>query len=70
MTSQLNLDAYFNRIQWGGSTRPSYDTLAQLVHAHMRHIPFENLDVLLGHPHRPGKPAEQARSRTPRRLLL
>lgn len=48
MTSQLNLDAYFNRIQWGGGTRPSYDTLAQLVHAHMRHIPFENLDVLLG----------------------
>ncbi|GCB02837.1 arylamine N-acetyltransferase [Ralstonia sp. SET104] len=48
MTPQLNLDAYFNRIQWGGSVRPSYDTLAQLVRAHMRHIPFENLDVLLG----------------------
>lgn len=48
MTSQLNLDAYFNRIQWGGSASPTYDTLAQLVRAHMRHIPFENLDVLLG----------------------
>ncbi|MCO5399440.1 arylamine N-acetyltransferase family protein [Ralstonia soli] len=48
MTDSINLDAYFNRIQWGGSTRPTYDTLAQLLHAHMRHIPFENLDVLLG----------------------
>ena len=48
MTSPINLDAYFNRIRWGGNTRPTYDTLAQLVHAHMQHIPFENLDVLLG----------------------
>lgn len=48
MTHSIDLDAYFNRIQWGGSTRPTYDTLAQLVGAHMRHIPFENLDVLLG----------------------
>jgi len=48
VTSSVDLDAYFNRIQWGGDTRPTYDTLAQLLRAHMRHIPFENLDVLLG----------------------
>ncbi len=48
MTASIDLDAYFNRIQWGGDTRPTYDTLAQLVRAHTRHIPFENLDVLLG----------------------
>ena len=48
MTVHLDLDAYFNRIRWGGDTRPTYETLAQLVRAHMRYIPFENLDVLLG----------------------
>ncbi|HTI46330.1 MAG TPA: arylamine N-acetyltransferase [Casimicrobiaceae bacterium] len=46
----LDLDAYFERIQWGGGTRPTYDTLAGILDAHMRHIPFENLDVLLGRP--------------------
>jgi N-hydroxyarylamine O-acetyltransferase len=48
VTPTILLDAYFHRIQWGGDTRPTYETLAQLVRAHMRHIPFENLDVLLG----------------------
>jgi N-hydroxyarylamine O-acetyltransferase len=46
----LDLDAYFERIGWGGGTRPTYDTLAGILDAHMRHIPFENLDVLLGRP--------------------
>ncbi len=48
MTTSLDLDAYFGRIGWDGMTRPSYDTLAGLVRAHMAAIPFENLDVLLG----------------------
>lgn len=48
MTPSINLDSYFNRIEWGGDVRPSYDTLAGLLRAHMLHIPFENLDVLLG----------------------
>lgn len=52
MTTPLNLDAYFERIHWGGDTRPVYDTLAGLLHAHMQYIPFENLDVLLGRPPR------------------
>jgi N-hydroxyarylamine O-acetyltransferase len=48
MTASLDLEAYLERIGWGGSTRPSYDTLAGLLRAHMSSIPFENLDVLLG----------------------
>lgn len=50
MAAVLDLDGYFARIQWGGETSPTYDTLAGLLHAHMSHIPFENLDVLLGRP--------------------
>jgi N-hydroxyarylamine O-acetyltransferase len=46
----IDLDAYFERIQWGGETRTSFDTLAGLLSAHMARIPFENLDVLLGRP--------------------
>ena len=39
---------YFERIAWSGGTTPTYDTLAGVVSAHMRAIPFENFDVLLG----------------------
>lgn len=48
MTIDLDLDAYFERIRWGNPNRPTYDTLAGLLSAHMACIPFENLDVLLG----------------------
>ena len=44
------LDAYLDRIEWGRPTSSSRDTLAGLIRAHMRAIPFENLDVLLGRP--------------------
>ncbi len=50
MTAAFDLDAYFQRIHWGGDTRPTYDTLAGLLGAHMARIPFENLDALLGRP--------------------
>jgi N-hydroxyarylamine O-acetyltransferase len=50
MTDRLDIDAYFDRIQWGDSTRPTYETLAGVLRAHMSSIPFENLDVLLGRP--------------------
>lgn len=43
-----NLDSYFERVCWGGSATPTYETLAGLLHAHMSSIPFENFDVLLG----------------------
>jgi len=46
----LELDAYFARIEWGGTTKPTLETLGGLLRAHMRHVPFENLDVLLGRP--------------------
>ncbi|HEX4598399.1 MAG TPA: arylamine N-acetyltransferase [Burkholderiaceae bacterium] len=50
MNGSVDLDAYFERIGWGGPTRPDYDTLAGLLGAHMARIPFENLEVLLGRP--------------------
>jgi N-hydroxyarylamine O-acetyltransferase len=48
VTTSLDLAAYLDRVGWAGETRPSYDTLAGLLGAHMSSIPFENLDVLLG----------------------
>jgi len=48
MPSSIDLDAYFARIHWGGATTPMLETLAGLLRAHMRRIPFENLDVLFG----------------------
>jgi N-hydroxyarylamine O-acetyltransferase len=48
MTDSINLDAYFDRIDWRGGTDPSFETLAGLLRAHVLHIPFENFDVLLG----------------------
>ena len=50
MTTTFDLDAYFERICWNGDTSPSLETLSGLMWAHMTHIPFENLDVLLGRP--------------------
>lgn len=49
-TTALDLDAYFERIQYRGGTQPVFATLAGLLGAHMAAIPFENLDVLLGRP--------------------
>jgi N-hydroxyarylamine O-acetyltransferase len=46
--SAMNLDAYFQRIGYGGETRPTLDTLHALSAAHVSAIPFENLDVVLG----------------------
>ncbi len=43
----MDLDAYFARIGWRGTPE-----LAGLLDHHMRAIPFENFDVLLGHPPR------------------
>jgi N-hydroxyarylamine O-acetyltransferase len=50
MTQQIDMDAYCQRIQWGGQVRHDLATLASIVHAHMAHMPFENLNVLLGWP--------------------
>ena len=48
MAATVDLDAYFQRIHWAGGRDPTLETLAGLIEAHTAHIPFENLDVLLG----------------------
>jgi N-hydroxyarylamine O-acetyltransferase len=40
MTTSLDLDRYFSRIEWGGDTTPTYATLAGLLFAHLAHIPY------------------------------
>ncbi|QNI08802.1 arylamine N-acetyltransferase [Mycobacterium kubicae] len=46
----FDLTAYFERINYRGATEPTLEVLQNLVTAHTRAIPFENLDPLLGVP--------------------
>lgn len=46
----LDLTGYFERIGYRGAADPTLDVLQDLVTAHTRTIPFENLDPLLGVP--------------------
>jgi N-hydroxyarylamine O-acetyltransferase len=46
----IDLDAYFARTGYRGPREPTLETLSAIVNAHVRTIPFENLDVLLGRP--------------------
>ncbi|OLO99461.1 arylamine N-acetyltransferase [Mycolicibacterium porcinum] len=48
--SGFDLPGYFGRIGYHGSAQPDLDTLRDIVAAHGRSIPFENLDPLLGIP--------------------
>jgi N-hydroxyarylamine O-acetyltransferase len=49
MGSSFDLAAYFERVNWQDPMpTPTYAALAGLLEAHMRSIPFENFDVLLG----------------------
>lgn len=52
MSGDIDLDNYLRRIHWPDDAplRADHATLARVVEAHMRHIPFENLDVLRGRP--------------------
>jgi N-hydroxyarylamine O-acetyltransferase len=50
MSESFNLEAYLNRIQYGGDVRPTLETLSAVTMAHTGNIPFENLDVVLGRP--------------------
>jgi N-hydroxyarylamine O-acetyltransferase len=44
----LDLDGYLARIDYSGERDATAETLRQLHRAHVTHIPFENLDILLG----------------------
>lgn len=44
----LDLTPYLKRIGYSGDLSPTLETLRQLHFAHGQHIPFENLDILLG----------------------
>jgi arylamine N-acetyltransferase len=46
----LDLAGYFARIGYTGTADPTLEVLRDLVTAHTRSIPFENLDPLLGVP--------------------
>lgn len=46
----FDLDAYLERIRYSDTREPTAATLAGLHRQHVRSIPFENLDVLLGQP--------------------
>ena len=46
----LDLDGYFERIDYHGAAEPTLGVLQDLITAHTRTIPFENLDPLLGVP--------------------
>jgi N-hydroxyarylamine O-acetyltransferase len=46
----LDLDAYLERIGYGGRVEPTVGCLHELHLAHVTSIPFENLDILLGRP--------------------
>lgn len=50
MAADLDLDAYLQRIGFGGETTPRLDTLCGLHFAHATAIPFENLDIQMGLP--------------------
>ena len=46
----VDLKAYATRIEHSGDFTPTLTTLRDLHLAHATHIPFENLDILLGRP--------------------
>ncbi len=50
MGQPLDLNAYLTRINYQGSPTPTYDTLGDILRAHIAAIPFESFDVLLGRP--------------------
>ena len=46
----VDLKAYAARIEYGGEFTPTLAALRNVHLAHATHIPFENLDILLGRP--------------------
>ncbi|MFI5617118.1 arylamine N-acetyltransferase [Streptomyces sp. NPDC051567] len=48
--SRLDLDAYLRRIGYDGELAPTLDVLRALTRAHIRSIPFEVVEIVLGRP--------------------
>ena len=46
----VDLNAYFDRIGYGGSTEPTLRTLAEVQRSHLATIPFESIDPFLHQP--------------------
>ena len=46
----MDVPAYLERIEYDGPLEPSLDTLRALHRRHLLAVPFENLDIHLGHP--------------------
>jgi len=46
----VDLEAYFDRVEYTGERRATLAALKELHMAHATHIPFENLDVMLRRP--------------------
>jgi len=46
----MDVSTYLKRIDYSKSVKPDAQTLLGLQAAHMLHVPFENLDIGLGHP--------------------
>ena len=46
----MNIKGYLNRIDCRIAGKPTADTIRQIHRAHMLTVPFENLDIHLGHP--------------------
>lgn len=44
----MNLDAYFDRIGYGGGTQTTLETLTGIQCAHLEAVPYENLEIQLG----------------------
>lgn len=57
----MNLEGYFARIGWRGERTATPTVLSGLLAHHMRAIPFENIDVLLGRPPQLGLAALEAK---------
>jgi N-hydroxyarylamine O-acetyltransferase len=58
---QLDLPAYLSRIDHAGPLTATSDVLEALHVAHATHIPFENLDLMMGRPIRVDLPSIQAK---------
>ena len=50
MAQDPRLAAYLKRVGFTGTALPDLATLTRIQHGHMLNIPYENLDVQLGHP--------------------